>query len=141
MISRAQENEGANTVDLKTNLRSSSLLQLRLLDRDHVIRLLLTPFGICHINLTLLFLCLEEAEDYSILSSFHLFLPFHFLLPFLLLFLFLPFGVANIQPDRQGGADGHDEIVPASFPQNFRAKSACYPSEHAGRPCTAQIAT
>src|SRR6218665_1052181 len=46
MISRAQENEGANAVDLKANLRSSSLLQLRLLDRDHVIRLLLTPCGI-----------------------------------------------------------------------------------------------
>src|SRR6218665_3175188 len=58
MICRVQENEGANTVDLKANLRGASLLQLRLLDRDHVIRLLLTPCGICHFNLTLLFLCL-----------------------------------------------------------------------------------
>src|SRR6218665_2018799 len=59
MIWRVQENEGANTVDLKANLRSSSLLQPRLLDRDHVIRLLLTPCGIWHFNLTLLlFRCL-----------------------------------------------------------------------------------
>src|SRR6218665_3346118 len=56
MICRVQENEGANTVDLKANLRGASLLQLHLLDRDHVIRLLLTPCGICHFNITLLFL-------------------------------------------------------------------------------------
>src|SRR6218665_1884811 len=72
MISRAQENEGANTVDLKTNLRSSSLLQLRLLDRDHVIRLLLTPCGIWHfnLNLTLLFIFI-----FLCLFLLHLFFP------------------------------------------------------------------
>jgi len=72
MISRAQENEGANTVDLKANLRSSSLLQLRLLDRDHVIRLLLTPCGIWHfnLNLTLLFIFI-----FLCLFLLHLFFP------------------------------------------------------------------
>src|SRR6218665_2375925 len=94
-----------------------SLLQLRLLDRDHVIRLLLTPCGICHFNLTLsfLFLChfllhlffFPPLPPLSFLlppspPSSPLFLPFppplSPLLPFLLLFLFLPFGV----PARQG---------------------------------------
>src|SRR6218665_4059447 len=78
MICRVQENEGANTVDLTANLRSSSLLQLRLLDRDHVIRLLLTQCDICHFNISLLFLfhflCLFLLHLFF--SSFHLFLLF-----------------------------------------------------------------
>src|SRR6218665_1968949 len=70
MICRAEENEGANTVDLKANLRSTSLLQLRLLDRDHVIMLLPTPCGICHFNLILLFIFL-----FPCLFLLHLFFP------------------------------------------------------------------
>jgi len=74
------------------------LLQLRLLERDHVTRLLLqqTP---CVISTSP---SSSSASSYSIYSSFHLFL----LITFLLLFLFLPFGVATRQI--QGGADGHD---------------------------------
>src|SRR6218665_998064 len=79
-------------------------------------------------------------------SSFRLFLPFllalFLLLPFLLLFLFLPFDVADMQPDRQTntGRDrdrSHDDSRPAYF----RAKSACCHSKHEGIPCTGEIAT
>src|SRR6218665_3755510 len=76
-------------------LRKTFLLQPRLLDRDHVTRLLQqqTPCGISTSPSS------SSASSYSIYSSFHLFL----LLPFLLLFLFLTFGVADRQT--QGGAE------------------------------------
>src|SRR6218665_2273416 len=130
MICRVQENEGANTVDLKANLRGASLLQLRLLDRDHVIRLLLTPCGICHLNLALLFLC-----------------------PFLLHLFFFPSlpALSTIPPPippslplptiwcsrhttRQTGRDrdrGHNGDRPAYM--YFRAKSAGCRSEYESR--------
>src|SRR6218665_2957418 len=74
-------------------LRSTFLLQLRFLDRDHVIRFL-RQHTLCAISTSP---SSSSASSYSIYSSFHL---------FLLLFVFLPFGVATRQT--QGGADGHD---------------------------------
>src|SRR6218665_3677485 len=123
MISRAQENEGANTVDLKANLRSSSLLQLRLLDRDHVIKLLLTllrylafqpqPHPPLHLHFPLPLLTSSLFSTSS--SFFRLFLPFllalFLLLPFFLLFLFLPFGVADIQLDKQTQGRIESEVM------------------------------
>src|SRR6218665_420926 len=107
-------------------LRSTFLLQLRLLDRDHVTRLLLqTPCGFCNFNLTLLFLCI-------------------FLLH---LFFFPPLPPPPIPPalplptmwcSRQ--KDKHRETQTVMMPAGFRPKRAGCRSEHAGRPCAAKIA-
>src|SRR6218665_1325844 len=72
-------------------LRSTFLLQLRFLDRDHVIRLL-RQHTLCAISTSP---SSSSASSYSIYSSFHLFL-----------FLFLQFGVADRHT--QGGADGDE---------------------------------
>src|SRR6218665_4012980 len=71
--------------------RSTFLLQLWFLDRDHVIRLL-RQHTLCAISILP---SSSPASSYSIYYSFHLFL-----------FIFLPFGVADRHT--QGGADGHE---------------------------------
>src|SRR6218665_119606 len=61
-------------------------------------------------------------------SSFRLFLPFllalFLLLPFLLLFLFLPFHVADMQPDRQGGIDTEIMMTAGQHISERRARVA-----------------
>src|SRR6218665_1650933 len=61
-------------------------------------------------------------------SSFRLFLPFllalFLLLPFLLLFLSLPFGVADMQPDRQGGIETEVMMTAGQHTSERRARVA-----------------
>src|SRR6218665_1544901 len=53
-------------------------------------------------------------------SSFRLFLPFLLAL-FLLLFLFLPFGVADMQPARQGGTETEGTMTACQHDSERRA--------------------
>src|SRR6218665_2252606 len=92
--------------------------------------LMLTPCVICHFNLFLLCIFL-----------LHLFFFLCFLLIFIFLIipipLFVPLGVANIQLDRQIQEGTETDVI---F-QSDGLKSECCHSEHAGMPCTAEIAT